>query len=76
MIAASSGALSSAWKWLNGWQQHERLVAQGQSRALKPRSAKVHKTSRRSGRAKGSRTLGGKTAATTADRDRAESAAA
>jgi hypothetical protein len=30
MIAAATAALSSAWKWLQGWQQHERLVAAGQ----------------------------------------------
>lgn len=29
MIAASTAALGSAWKWLQGWQQHEQLVAHG-----------------------------------------------
>jgi hypothetical protein len=31
MIAASSAALTAAWKWLQGWQQHEALVAAGQT---------------------------------------------
>jgi len=29
MIAVSTSALTAAWKWLQGWQQHESLVAQG-----------------------------------------------
>lgn len=27
MIAAAGAAGSSAWKWLSGWQQHERTAA-------------------------------------------------
>ena len=29
IVAASLSALGAGWKWLTGWQQHERLVAQG-----------------------------------------------
>jgi hypothetical protein len=29
MVAVATSALGAAWKWLTGWQQHERLVAQG-----------------------------------------------
>jgi hypothetical protein len=29
IAAASLSALTAGWKWLTGWQQHERLVAQG-----------------------------------------------
>lgn len=29
IVAAALSALGAAWKWLTGWQQHERLVAQG-----------------------------------------------
>ena len=28
-MTISTSALASSWKWLTGWQQHERLVAQG-----------------------------------------------
>jgi hypothetical protein len=36
MIAAATAALSAAWKWLQGWQQHEQLVAAGMARPRKP----------------------------------------
>ena len=29
MVAVATSALAASWKWLSGWQQHERLVAQG-----------------------------------------------
>ena len=29
MTAAAVSALTAGWKWLQGWQQHEALVAQG-----------------------------------------------
>ena len=29
MVTAATSALVASWKWLSGWQQHERLVAQG-----------------------------------------------
>lgn len=29
MVAVAFSALGAVWKWLTGWQQHERLVAQG-----------------------------------------------
>lgn len=29
MVTAAAAAGSSAWKWLTGWQQHERMVAEG-----------------------------------------------
>jgi uncharacterized membrane protein len=36
MVAVALSALGAAWKWLTGWQQHERLVAQGLAVPLKP----------------------------------------
>jgi hypothetical protein len=36
MITASASALTAAWKRLQGWQQHEQLVAQG---LVEPRKA-------------------------------------
>ena len=39
MVVASTSALTAAWKWLQGWQQHERLVAQGQVAPRKAASA-------------------------------------
>jgi len=35
MIAAATAALSAAWKWLQGWQQHEQLVAAGKAAPYK-----------------------------------------
>lgn|GEM_PF-771198 len=35
MLAASATALSAAWKWVQGWQQHELLVAQGKVSPIK-----------------------------------------
>ena len=29
MIAAATSASAAAWKWLQGWQQHETRVSQG-----------------------------------------------
>jgi hypothetical protein len=29
MTAAAVAAITAGWKWLQGWQQHESLVAQG-----------------------------------------------
>ncbi|WP_242907664.1 hypothetical protein [Actinomadura terrae] len=43
MIAAMTAALGAAWKWLQGWQQHERLVAEGKATPVKSaRSKKRH----------------------------------
>jgi hypothetical protein len=36
MVAASASAIAAAWKWLQGWQQHEQLVADGKARPVKP----------------------------------------
>ena len=36
MVVVSTSALTAAWKWLHGLQQHERLVAEGKARAMKP----------------------------------------
>jgi hypothetical protein len=30
MVTASTATLTAAWKWLEGWQQHEQNVAEGQ----------------------------------------------
>jgi hypothetical protein len=39
MIAAATAALAAAWKWLQGWQQHERMVAERKVQPIgKPRS--------------------------------------
>lgn len=41
MVAATTAALGSGWKWLQGWQQHERFVAEGKAAPVKrPRSSK------------------------------------
>ena len=39
MVVASTSALTAAWKWLHGLQQHERLVAEGKAKAIKPGNA-------------------------------------
>lgn len=39
MTAAATAVLIIAWKWLQGWQQHEALVAQGKATARKPAAA-------------------------------------
>jgi hypothetical protein len=31
MVAAATSALTASWKWLQGWQQHELLVAEGKA---------------------------------------------
>jgi hypothetical protein len=36
MIAIVAVCLAGAWKWLQGWQQHELLVAQGLAAPIKP----------------------------------------
>ncbi|MBV9204508.1 MAG: hypothetical protein JO037_03680 [Actinobacteria bacterium] len=36
MTAASVSAITAGWKWLQGWQQHEALVAQGVAAPVKP----------------------------------------
>ena len=44
MVAGATAALAAAWKWLQGWQQHERMVAEhkeqpvGKPRTKKPRT--------------------------------------
>jgi hypothetical protein len=35
MVAASVSAIAAGWKWLQGWQQHEQLVADGKAKPLK-----------------------------------------
>jgi hypothetical protein len=35
MTAAAVSALTAGWKWLQGWQQHEALVAQGKDIPVK-----------------------------------------
>lgn len=35
MVAATTAALGAGWKWLQGWQQHERFVAEGKAAPLK-----------------------------------------
>ena len=40
MIAAATAALTAAWKWLEGWQQHERRVAEGTEQPVgKPKAS-------------------------------------
>jgi hypothetical protein len=39
MVAAATAALAAAWKWFEGWHQHELLVAEGKEQPLgKPRA--------------------------------------
>ncbi|MUN35445.1 hypothetical protein [Actinomadura litoris] len=40
MVAAMTAALATAWKWLQGWQQHERLVAEGKAVPVKSARSK------------------------------------
>ena len=35
MTAAAVSAIAAGWKWLQGWQQHEALVAQGKDVPVK-----------------------------------------
>ncbi len=38
MVTAATAVLTAGWKWLHGWQQHERLVAEGKQQPRgKPR---------------------------------------
>ncbi|GGU91728.1 hypothetical protein GCM10010182_03440 [Actinomadura cremea] len=39
MVAATTASLGTGWKWLQGWQQHERFVAEGKATPVKRRSA-------------------------------------
>jgi hypothetical protein len=41
MTAASASALGSAYKWLQGWQQHEQRVAEGIAEPVKQAVAAV-----------------------------------
>ena len=36
MTAAAVSAITAGWKWLQGWQQHEALVAQGRDIPRRP----------------------------------------
>lgn len=36
MTAAAASVITAGWKWLQGWQQHEALVAQGKDIPRKP----------------------------------------
>jgi hypothetical protein len=36
MTAAAASVITAGWKWLQGWQQHEALVAQGKDVPRKP----------------------------------------
>ena len=51
MVAASTSALTATWKWLQGWQQHELLVAQGHVAPRKTASAPATKAPRLARRA-------------------------
>lgn len=35
MVAATTAALGAGWKWLQGWQQHERAVEAGEAAPVK-----------------------------------------
>lgn len=39
MVAAATAVITSGWKWLQGWQQHELLVAEGKAQARRVRGA-------------------------------------
>jgi hypothetical protein len=36
MVTSATSAAVASWKWLTGWQQHERLVADGLAEPRKP----------------------------------------
>ena len=38
MLAAATSVVTAAWKWLQGWQQHERLVAERRAEPRRLRS--------------------------------------
>ncbi|MFI0484385.1 hypothetical protein [Actinomadura sp. 9N215] len=35
MVAATTAALGAGWKWLQGWQQHEKAVTDGKAAPVK-----------------------------------------
>jgi len=35
MVTATTAVVAAAWKWLQGWQQHEQLVGEGRAAARK-----------------------------------------
>ena len=45
MVTSGTSAAAASWKWLTGWQQHERLVADG---LVAPRRPAVESTNKRS----------------------------
>jgi hypothetical protein len=45
MVTSATSAAAASWKWLTGWQQHERLVAEG---LIEPRKPAVESIARRS----------------------------
>ena len=36
MVAVATAVITTGWKWLQGWQQHEQNVASGNSPAIAP----------------------------------------
>ncbi|GAA4238164.1 hypothetical protein GCM10022254_52970 [Actinomadura meridiana] len=48
MVAATTAALGAGWKWLQGWQQHEKAVTEG--RALPVKSSRQRKARARRAR--------------------------
>ena len=36
MVTSATSAAAASWKWLTGWQQHERLVADGLAEPRRP----------------------------------------
>jgi hypothetical protein len=36
VVVAATSATAASWKWLTGWQQHERLVADGLAEPRRP----------------------------------------
>jgi hypothetical protein len=45
MVAASAAALTAAMNWLRGWQQHERLVAEGAAAPVVEAKSRPERTS-------------------------------
>ena len=48
MVASATSAAAASWKWLTGWQQHERLVADGLAEPRRPAVELIPKRSRHS----------------------------
>lgn len=47
MVAATTATLGAGWKWLQGWQQHEREVADGKASPVRSNRQKRSRARRK-----------------------------